>query len=452
LFSGGDFAYDRHPVDVKGRIRWGIDGARAVALRRLLPAVLGALAVVLVFVTPAFALGGFEYKLHLKVEGKTTLSSQAGGVAQDTVNQKATWTVLPVDVNVWIPQFNGPPGQANAKETEVQTTDERGANASVGKVEESGTYKSSESEDAIPFSCQAPILYTGPIVQRTIVTPLDPTVELETDFQGSLGVEHNGGFGVEVGEPCYTENDTEKTEVKGLFYYQWDQPHGLRIQVGTLIPQQEVGQSSISGPAEDYNNVVVSEPSNSDCEPGGTCEQTFKLSGEYELELICAGSESPSGWGCSSGGSSGGSSSSENPKSGGGGEKQQEEEAKKKQEEEAAKAAAAKKTEEAKKEEEKRQKEAESKKHAEEAKASVKIESVKLTAAGLLVKLKTSEAGTVTIAGAGLTRLAKMLPAGVHTGRVAVSMKARAKHQKTRLTVSLKVGKKTVTAFKELTL
>jgi hypothetical protein len=440
-------------VDVKGRIGRGVGGARVVARGRLLPAVLGALAVVLVCVTPAFALGGFEYKLHLTVEGKTTLSSQSGVVPQDTVNQKATWTVLPVDVDVWIPQFNGPPGQANAKETEVQTTDERGANTPVGKVEESGTFKSFSSEDAIPFSCQAPVLYTGPIVQRTIVTPLDPTVELETDFQGSLGVEHNGGFGVEVGEPCYTEDDTEKTEVKGLFYYQWGQPHGLRIQVGTLIPQQEVGQSSISGPAEDYNNVVVSEPSNSDCEPGGTCEQTFKLSGEYELELICAGAESPSGWGCSSGGSSDGSGNSETPKAGGGGEKQKEEEAKKKQEEEAAKAAASKKAEEAKRDEEKEREEAAKKKHAaEKAKAPLKIESVKSTAAGLLVKVKTSEAGTVTISGAGLTKLTKTFPAGVHTAKVAVSGKARAKHQKIKLTVSLKVGRRTFTTSKTLTL
>jgi hypothetical protein len=105
-----------------------------------------------------------------------------------------------------------------------------------------------------------------------------------------------------------------------------------------------------------------------------------------------------------------------------------------------------------KKEEEKKKEEAAKKKHAEEAKASVKIESIKLTAAGLLVKVETSEAGTVTIAGTGLTRVAKRLSAGVHMARVAVSKKARAKHQKTRLTVSLKVGAKTVSATKRLTL
>lgn len=108
---------------------------------------------------------------------------------------------------------------------------------------------------------------------------------------------------------------------------------------------------------------------------------------------------------------------------------------------ESAKAAAAKKAEEAKK-----------KKQAEEAKASVKIESVKLTATGLLVKIKTSEAGTVTITGAGLTRASKRLLAGVHMARVAVNGKARAKHEKTKLTISLKVGAKTVSVSRKLTL
>jgi hypothetical protein len=70
----------------------------------------------------------------------------------------------------------------------------------------------------------------------------------------------------------------------------------------------------------------------------------------------------------------------------------------------------------------------------------------------VLVKVNTSEAGTVTVTGPCLKKTTKTLSAGSHTLKVAVSKKARAKHQKTKLTVSLKVGSKTVSSSKKLQL
>jgi hypothetical protein len=391
---------------------------------------------------PASALSGVEYKLHFTGEGKETLSTTSETLEQETRQQNATWTFLPKDVNIWLPKFNGPPGEANAKEAEVPTVDERiskGVYTPIGEVKETGTYfeEHESTSEAEPFSCNGSIVFVGPIIHRVIVTPLDPTIDLETDFQGTLGIANKGVIGNTVGEPCWTTGKGE--EGFGFFNFQWDNPHGQRLQVGMSIPAQQIGEPSIGGPAMDFSNVETSE-SAQDCLGSHGCKVTFKLTGEYDLEKICEGTFESS-WSCGNGSGSSSTNNNNNPnnpKPGGGG-KQAEEEAKKKEE---AKAAAATK----KKEEEKK------KQAKEEAKASVKIESVKLTAAGLLVKVKTSEPGAVTVTGTGLKKTTKTLPAGTHTLKIPVSKKARAKHQKTKLTVSLKVGSKTVTASKKLTL
>jgi hypothetical protein len=391
---------------------------------------------------PASALSGVEYKLHFTGEGKETLSTTSETLEQETRQQNATWTFLPKDVNIWLPKFNGPPGEANAKEAEVPTVDERiskGVYTPIGEVKETGTYfeEHESTPEAEPFSCNGSIVFVGPIIHRVIVTPLDPTIDLETDFQGTLGIANKGVIGNTVGEPCWTTGKGE--EGFGFFNFQWDNPHGQRLQVGMSIPAQQIGEPSIGGPAMDFSNVETSE-SAQDCLGSHGCKVTFKLTGEYDLEKICEGTFESS-WSCGNGSGSSSTNNNNNPnnpKPGGGG-KQAEEEAKKKEE---AKAAAATK----KKEEEKK------KRAKEEAKASVKIESVKLTAAGLLVKVKTSGSGAVTVTGTGLKKTTKTLSAGTHTLKIPVSKKARAKHQKTKLTVSLKVGSKTVTASKKLTL
>lgn len=424
----------------------GVGAVKFFVGRGLLRAVL-ALAVVAglvlaVSAAPASALSGVEYKLHFTGEGKETLSSTDASLPQETRHQNATWTFLPKDVNVWLPKFNGPPGQANAKEAELPTADERisqGPYTPIGEVKETGTYF--EENGSVPeepsLSCNGSIVYVGPIIHRVIVTPLDPTIELETDFQGTLGIANKGVIGNTIGEPCWTTGKGE--EGHGYFNFQWDNPHGQRLQVGMSIPAQQIGEPSIGGPAMDFNNVMTSH-SAQDCLEEKGCEVTFKLSGEYDLEKICEGTDASGAFACGSGSSGSSSNNNNNPKPSGGG-KQAEEEVKKKQEEAAKAAAVTKKKEEEKKKQAK-----------EEAKASVKIESVRLTAAGLLVKVKTSDPGTVTIIGAGLKRTTKTLPAGTHTLKVTVSKKARAKHQKIKLTVSLKVGKKTVTASKKVML
>ncbi len=389
---------------------------------------------------PASALSGVEYKLHFTGEGKETLSTTSEVLEQETRQQNATWTFLPRDVNVWLPKFNGPPGQANAREAEVPTVDERisqGLYKPIGEVKETGTYfEVHESEPvAEPFSCNGSIVFVGPIIHRVIVTPLDPTIDLETDFQGTLGIANKGVIGNTVGEPCWTAGKGE--EGFGYFNFQWDNPHGQRLQVGMSIPAQQIGEPSIGGPAMDFSNVETSE-SAQDCLGSHGCKVTFKLTGEYDLEKICEGTDASGAFACGSGssGSSSNNNNSNNSNPGGG---KQAEEAKKA--EEAAKAAAAKKKEEEKKKQSK-----------EEAKASVKIESVKLHGAELLLKIKISEAGIVTVTGAGLKKTTKTLPAGTHTLKIPVSKMARAKHQKTKLMVSLKVGTKTVSTSKKLTL
>jgi hypothetical protein len=279
--------------------------------------------------TPALAVNGYEYKLHFTGEGKETMTSTSTIVPQESRHQKATWTFLPRDVDVWLPQFNGPPGEANAKEEEFQTADERvaqGPYAPIGQVEDTGTYFDEEGTEPEEksFSCAAPIMFVGPIIHRVIVTPLDPTIELETDFHGVLGTVNHGVASNTIGEPCYTTSKGE--EGHGYFNFRWDEPHGQRLQVGMLINATEIGQPFIAGPAEDYNNVVQSESAEG-CLEGiaHNCEVTFKLSGEYDLQLICGGTLAGGAWSCGGGSGTGqgpsntnNNSNSNNGKPGGG--------------------------------------------------------------------------------------------------------------------------------------
>jgi hypothetical protein len=432
-------------MDVEARIRWGI----GVALRAAIVGVVLAVGMA----GQAWA-KEYVYKLHLTVKGTEEVSIDNGpepSSLPSSVTQTAEWTWSPKDVDVAIPKYEGPPGFANEGIKKYLTFDEKQGEEPIGKVENHGVYVTEptyQNRISEPYTCEAPIISSTVDQHRVIVNALNPEIDLETVFVGSLAVKPL----VSEIKPC---GEPEGQPQAGHFFFPGEEETGERMQVGMTINQAEIGGPlSISGPAMDQSNVEQSEKF-AECgqQALGECTHKFKLSGEYVLELVCEGTITLNVPNCGSG--SGGSSGSDNnptnnsnsPAPGGGGEKQKEEEAKKKQEEEAAKAAAAKKAEEAKKEE------AAKKKHAEEeAKAAVKIESIEITPAGLQIKLKTSEKGTVTIAGAGLTRLSKTLPAGVHTGRVDVSKKARAKHQKIRLTVSLKVGKRTVVALRELTL
>jgi hypothetical protein len=120
--------------------------------------------------------------------------------------------------------------------------------------------------------------------------------------------------------------------------------------------------------------------------------------------------------------------------------------AKKHEEEAVATAAAAKKHEE---------EVAAAKKRGEEAAASVKIEKVKVTAKDLVVTIKASEKGVVTITGPGLKKTVEALTAGTHVVKIALTKigKAdRAHGKKIKLAVSLKVDSRTVSGSKEIKL
>ncbi|HEV2943919.1 MAG TPA: hypothetical protein VGX26_02240, partial [Solirubrobacteraceae bacterium] len=153
-----------------GRSLGGV-GSPKLAVSRLAMVVVGlavlAGLILAVSAAPASALSGVEYKLHFTGEGKETLSTTSETLEQETRQQNATWTFLPKDVNIWLPKFNGPPGEANAKEAEVPTVDERiskGVYTPIGEVKETGTYfeEHESTSEAEPFSCNGSIVFVGP--------------------------------------------------------------------------------------------------------------------------------------------------------------------------------------------------------------------------------------------------------------------------------------------------
>ncbi len=90
-----------------------------------------------------------------------------------------------------------------------------------------------------------------------------------------------------------------------------------------------------------------------------------------------------------------------------------------------------------------------------EASASVKIEKFKVTASSLLVTIKTSRAGTVTIAGPGLKKTTTTVAAGTRVMTVALTNTGKAERagrKKIKLSVSLKLSIKTVSRSVEIKL
>jgi hypothetical protein len=87
--------------------------------------------------------------------------------------------------------------------------------------------------------------------------------------------------------------------------------------------------------------------------------------------------------------------------------------------------------------------------------ASVTIEKVKVTAGSVVITVKTSLGGKVTISGRGLAKTVKTLPPGIH--RVTVSLtkagKAERKHRKLiTLAVSLRTSNQTVSSSEKIKL
>jgi hypothetical protein len=87
--------------------------------------------------------------------------------------------------------------------------------------------------------------------------------------------------------------------------------------------------------------------------------------------------------------------------------------------------------------------------------AVVTIESFSVTASGLLVRIETSRAGTVTLTGAGLNRTVERLPAEADDVKVRFSRgaKGRKRHpRRIKLAVSLRPATETVSSSKEVRL
>jgi hypothetical protein len=90
-----------------------------------------------------------------------------------------------------------------------------------------------------------------------------------------------------------------------------------------------------------------------------------------------------------------------------------------------------------------------------EASASVKIEKFKVTASSLVVTIKTSRAGAVTITGPGLKKTTRTVAAGTRVITVALTQAGKAERagrRKIKLSVSLKTRIKTVSRSAEIKL
>jgi hypothetical protein len=90
-----------------------------------------------------------------------------------------------------------------------------------------------------------------------------------------------------------------------------------------------------------------------------------------------------------------------------------------------------------------------------EANASVQIEKFKVTTSSLVVTVKTSRAGTVTITGPGLKKTTRTVAAGARVMTVALTTAGKAERagrKKIKLSVSLKTSRKTVSRAVEIKL
>jgi hypothetical protein len=88
-----------------------------------------------------------------------------------------------------------------------------------------------------------------------------------------------------------------------------------------------------------------------------------------------------------------------------------------------------------------------SKREREHAGASLQLETVGVTARSVVVTIKTSRAGTVTITGPGLKKTVKTLAAGTHHVTVALTKAGtteRKSHKQIKVAVSLNTSGRTV--------
>jgi hypothetical protein len=254
---------------------------------------------------------GYEYKISFKGTGSLNLTDNDGTCCQDAQVQ-SSWQIAPPEpVTLWIPKFNGPPGQVY---TAMADADDSNENA--GSLTETGHYAENPSGDGpvpVSYTCQGTVALLGSRARFTVdVGPYDPTPSIQTDFLGQME---------SVTNPSSCDTNPQKLyapQTATGFDAEWfpagtignSSDDGEMLAVGTLIPPQDIGLQSFSlGPAQDYNHVT--DPGAcvwSDI--GQNCKLKFTLGGEYQFTLMCAGTVSGDAGGaltgtCGSGGGTG---------------------------------------------------------------------------------------------------------------------------------------------------
>jgi hypothetical protein len=292
---------------------------RAPTLTRLLLVLLLAIAASATvapktFAAPA-AVRGFLYKVEFEGEGVQNIKDADGN--GNTLEQHATWTIKPEPAEIWLPQVTEPRGAGN----ELKTTAGSAAKLSPsGQVVQTGTYADSPSPGS--YECNGPIEDNVAAKDTVEVGPYATEDALTTDFFGTFtaGTGTFGNKGGTFGDPnavgsCDTDPEKGYETQHGNFFYFWDpempaSESNQRMEVGDLIPPQDVGLTSFGLVAQDYSYVNQSLG----CEynaPGSGCTLEFRITGSYELTLKCGGSLENGSSGC---GGSGTGSSSEQPK------------------------------------------------------------------------------------------------------------------------------------------
>jgi hypothetical protein len=254
---------------------------------------------------------GYLYKVEFEGEGIQNVKDADG--SGDTIEQHATWTIKPEPAEIWLPQVTEPRGPGN----ELKTTAGSSAKLSPsGQVVQTGTYADSPSPGS--YECNGPIEDNVAAKDTVEVGPYATEDALTTDFFGTF-IAGSGKFGNEGGAgSCDTDPEKGYEPQYGSFLYFWDpemptSESNQRMEVGDLIPPQDVGLSSFGLVAQDYSYVNQSLGCQYNA-PGSGCTLEFHITGSYELTLQCGGTVENGSSGTGGCGGSGAGSSSNEPK------------------------------------------------------------------------------------------------------------------------------------------
>jgi hypothetical protein len=237
------------------------------------------------------------YKIEFKGSGTVHVTDSDGGGY--SLDQQTSWRLEPQATEIWLPRVSAPPGPGAEIKTEATAPEQ--INPS-GEATETGTYP--EESGPVSFSCSGPTNNDVSMIDTAEVTAATTVVALTGDFFGTFLSGTDGAFGNhsgEFGDPsavgsCSTDTSKGYEPQEGTFFYFWnpkepESEDNQRMEVGALIPPQDVGLPSFGVVADDYSNVH----SSGSCEysaPGSGCTVEFHLKGSWDLTKICEGSVS----------------------------------------------------------------------------------------------------------------------------------------------------------------